>query len=457
MANTKISQLTANTNPNGSEELVYAYNNTNGKMTLNTMKTFASSGSQPTLVSWTNIKTINNQSILWPWNIDIQWWGGGWADASYDAIVDASWDWDYTLVSAAIAAGKFNIFVKNWSYTETAWWDAYTKGSSFLRIIWESKNWVQITMPNTMTLANRRIIDMRYGSNGVNFYMENISFDIDFSFSNTVIFFSFNENAKDNIVIKNCSFSYSWTDGAMFTDGITVYNCDFVSKTSSPIPICEGEFTGYWCKFSNTSWLNLVFNSNNEDVFIHDSDINVYGFWNFASTDYHTSLYLYNSSFEVKGSMWELRLNNAINSSVSIHDLSATPTINCAVCRDSQINVSTYSIWFGGGDKRDNQWVYNCDITAGAVTNPVSMSWCYISASTFTVGAQCAVIWNRFSSSTSISMNNNNALFIWNTVNWSSTFTITGNYSIVVWNQMRQRTITDSSTWSIKANNITAS
>jgi hypothetical protein len=51
MANTKISQLTANTNPTGNEELVYAYNNTNGKMTLNTMKTFTSSDSQPTLVS----------------------------------------------------------------------------------------------------------------------------------------------------------------------------------------------------------------------------------------------------------------------------------------------------------------------------------------------------------------------------------------------------------------------
>ena len=71
MANTKISALTANTNPNGWEELVYAYNNANGKMTLNTMKTFVQNnlswyattadlaGKQDTLVSWTSIKTIN--------------------------------------------------------------------------------------------------------------------------------------------------------------------------------------------------------------------------------------------------------------------------------------------------------------------------------------------------------------------------------------------------------------
>lgn len=79
MANTKISALTANTNPNGWEELVYAYNNANGKMTLNTMKTFASADSQPLLVSWTNIKTINGDSILWSWNMVISWWGWWWA------------------------------------------------------------------------------------------------------------------------------------------------------------------------------------------------------------------------------------------------------------------------------------------------------------------------------------------------------------------------------------------
>lgn len=79
MANTKISQLTATTTPTGSEELVYALNNANGKMTLNTMKTFATTGLQPELVSWTNIKTINWNDILWSWNIVISGGGGGWS------------------------------------------------------------------------------------------------------------------------------------------------------------------------------------------------------------------------------------------------------------------------------------------------------------------------------------------------------------------------------------------
>ena len=119
MANTKISALTANTNPTWWEELVYAYNNANGKMTLNTMKTFANTWQQAELVSGTNIKTINGNSILGSWNLVISWWGGGWGDSSFDAVVDAGWGGDYTLVSAAIAAGKYNIFVKNWSSFNT--------------------------------------------------------------------------------------------------------------------------------------------------------------------------------------------------------------------------------------------------------------------------------------------------------------------------------------------------
>ena len=56
MANTKISALTANTNPTWLEELVYAYNNANGKMTLNTMKS---------VVWWAWITTLNADANIW--------------------------------------------------------------------------------------------------------------------------------------------------------------------------------------------------------------------------------------------------------------------------------------------------------------------------------------------------------------------------------------------------------
>ena len=56
MANTKISALTANTNPNWSEEFVYAYNNANGKITLNTMKAFVWG-------AW--VTTLNADANIW--------------------------------------------------------------------------------------------------------------------------------------------------------------------------------------------------------------------------------------------------------------------------------------------------------------------------------------------------------------------------------------------------------
>lgn len=92
MADKKISALTPNTSPTWSEEFVYAYNNSNGKITLDTMKTFASADSQPTLVSWTNIKTINNQDILWSWNLTI-WWAA--TELTADANIWELEEWIY--------------------------------------------------------------------------------------------------------------------------------------------------------------------------------------------------------------------------------------------------------------------------------------------------------------------------------------------------------------------------
>ena len=56
MANTKISQLTNLTTPTWSEEFVYAYNNANGKVTLNTVKSF---------VWWAWITTLNADANIW--------------------------------------------------------------------------------------------------------------------------------------------------------------------------------------------------------------------------------------------------------------------------------------------------------------------------------------------------------------------------------------------------------
>lgn len=93
MANTKISALTANTNPNWSEEFVYAYNNANGKITLNTMKAF---------VWWAGITTLNSDANIW----ELEEW-------TYVTTYDLYYkSWEYVTVwHATWATRKQMIFV----------------------------------------------------------------------------------------------------------------------------------------------------------------------------------------------------------------------------------------------------------------------------------------------------------------------------------------------------------
>lgn len=175
MANTKISQLTALTNPTGNEELVYAYNNANGKMTADTLKTFIWSWKQDTLVSGTNIKTINNTSLLGSWNITISW-GGGWAWA-YDCTVDAGWGGDYTTLSAALTAWETSIFIKNWTYNES---DYITIKTPTFIIQWESSDWVivNIDKPSASTEDSFIKLDWTGYSSEVLWEINNITLNL---------------------------------------------------------------------------------------------------------------------------------------------------------------------------------------------------------------------------------------------------------------------------------------
>ena len=147
MANTKISQLTATTNPTWWEELVYAYNNANGKMTLDTMKTFASAGSQPTLVSGTNIKTINGDSILWSWNLVVSgWWGISTlsADANIWELSDGIYETEYDLYymtwqEVPRGSGSWLQYKQMISVVQWAWW---TRG--FMVINSRDRTWIWV-------------------------------------------------------------------------------------------------------------------------------------------------------------------------------------------------------------------------------------------------------------------------------------------------------------------------
>ena len=117
MANTKISALTALTNPTWNEELVYAYNNANGKMTLDTMKTFASADSQATLVSGVNIKTINWTSILGSGNIDVSW-GGGWGGFEPTELGGDANIWE---LSEWVYVTTYNLYYITWETVPAIW------------------------------------------------------------------------------------------------------------------------------------------------------------------------------------------------------------------------------------------------------------------------------------------------------------------------------------------------
>lgn len=168
MANTKISQLTATTTPTGSEELVYALNNANGKMTLNTMKWYVENNlswyattadlasKQDTLVSATNIKTINNSSILWSWNLDISWWvaytAWPWIDITWWVISATWWGWSSVDLIAWYNASAWDAVSVNssWKFRKVLWtrwvsvqdkWDDTCDSNSLLKStnVWWNK------------------------------------------------------------------------------------------------------------------------------------------------------------------------------------------------------------------------------------------------------------------------------------------------------------------------------
>ena len=102
MANTKISALTANTNPNWNEEFVYAYNNANGKITLDTMKTF---------VGWAGITTLNADANIWDLN-----------------------EWTYVTTH--------DLYYKTWEKVPTVWGSWSTK-KQMLFVTVDSSSWAK--------------------------------------------------------------------------------------------------------------------------------------------------------------------------------------------------------------------------------------------------------------------------------------------------------------------------
>lgn len=95
------------------------------------------------LTSWEVWQVLKKVANGYDWE-DESWW----IDI-YDAIVDASGQGDYTTIGAAVDANKRNIFVRNWTYTETQWHFVTFNTIDWLSIKWESKEWVIVNITLT--------------------------------------------------------------------------------------------------------------------------------------------------------------------------------------------------------------------------------------------------------------------------------------------------------------------
>lgn len=126
MANTKISALTANTNPNWNEEFVYAYNNANGKITLDTMKSF---------VWWAGITTLNADANIWELN--------EWTYVTTYDLYYKSWE-KVPVMSSAWATKKQMLFVAKESTWEIGFF-VYNIWHASTNYRWRASYWYSIS------------------------------------------------------------------------------------------------------------------------------------------------------------------------------------------------------------------------------------------------------------------------------------------------------------------------
>lgn len=299
------------------------------------------------------------------------------------------------------------------------------------------------------------MIDMRYWWANADFHMENISFNITLTSSNVVFYI---DNGA-NVEIRNCSFTYSGVSSTALFNCVTlnslsdrphIFNCDFVALDSNWTLICEDDICFEGCSFKTTSG-ELRFTSS-DFCKLYNCNVDAY------SINWVTNMHLYNTIMNVSwGTItWELALYHVCDSEIYISSLSTTPsTISIAVASNSVIEIP-YELNFWYTYEWD-RWATNCEIKCDTLRNPNCMVGCRISASTtFNCGGNNVITWCQFISPMwAMTMQNNNS-FVWNYSNQTFTLTISNNNNILIGNNIRNVTITDSWTWNLKENNITA-
>lgn len=359
MANTKISQLTALSNPTWSEELVYAFNNANGKMTLNTMKTFIQpdlSWYQEKLVNQSNIKSINWESLLWSWNIIVSWWwGGGGADMWYQAVVDASGNADYTTITAALADWNRSILVLPWTYNETEW-NNITDSWVVIHWVDEERTIINVTLDtsdtypyfikHTWTTIGNVIDDIR-----------NLTFNVTYKKTWYLVDWYTTDTWKSvDVTIENCTFNVTSLADVwayilrVFNGNATkwLFNNLNVNITDSWHYISVN--TDYVWQFNNcafylkATWSRVALSwssFNNCSILWEASD----SWWTYTSLDD-----IVNCNIEIYGNnairKWRMYINDAKNSNIELSYWAHPSTdISWSTAISDWAESTSYSVW----------------------------------------------------------------------------------------------------------------
>ena len=115
---------------------------------------------QETLVSWTNIKTINNTSLLWSWDITISWWGSDIeyvTQAEYTALLPwAESDGKHYFIYEEVVIHVTGVTLNESSISLATAWDTYQltatvspNDATDKSVTWSSSDSTVATVSNT--------------------------------------------------------------------------------------------------------------------------------------------------------------------------------------------------------------------------------------------------------------------------------------------------------------------
>lgn len=151
-------------------------------------------------------------------------------ESLYDVVV-AKEDWDYDSLKAAIDAWATNIFVRDWTYNETAWIEVTADGTT---IVGQSRYWVEIVWPSGVD-----VFVIKWANNC---FIANMTIDGEINYAEATFVISDGQTAGN-------------ADHTKGNDN-TLFNCTL--KGNPTVPVGSGKFALYLAWPSHTAWSDTL-------------------------------------------------------------------------------------------------------------------------------------------------------------------------------------------------------